>query len=108
MDKVAELKSIAKGLAAGGILGAGAGIAAKDQIQKNNNNARTVKGWDTRRKNAMTKEANTDTSDKAKSVVRSVATNIGNPAGAVADYAGRRILSKARKLVDAKPESTHV
>ncbi|CAL9983874.1 hypothetical protein VPHD148_0268 [Vibrio phage D148] len=59
MDKVAKLKSIAKGLAtagAGGILGAGAGIAASDQIQKNKNNARTRKGWETRRRRAASEK----------------------------------------------------
>ena len=53
MDKVAKLKNIAKGLAtagAGGILGASAGVAASEQIRKNKNNARTRKGWDTRRR----------------------------------------------------------
>lgn len=55
MDKVAKLKSIAKGLAtagAGGILGAGAGVAAHEQITRNKYNARTRKGWDTRRRKA--------------------------------------------------------
>lgn len=55
MDKVAKLKSIAKGLAAagaGGILGTGAGISAREQIQRNKYNARTRKGWDTRRRKA--------------------------------------------------------
>lgn len=55
MDKVAKLKSIAKGLAtagAGGILGVGGGIAANEQITRNKYNARARKGWDTRRKRA--------------------------------------------------------
>jgi len=56
MDKVAELKGIARDLAtagAGGILGAGAGVAAHKLIAKNKRNARAKKGWDTRRRKAM-------------------------------------------------------
>lgn len=103
MDKSAELKSIAKGLAAGGILGAGAGIAASDQIRKNKHNARTVKGWDTRRRNAMTKKAeNSDTLGEVKMAVRALGKNLDHPTYAAADYAKRSLLSKVRKMITAK------
>ena len=55
MDKVARLVVSARDLATigtGGILGAGAGISAKEQIAKNRRNARAVKGWNTRRRRA--------------------------------------------------------
>lgn len=100
MDKIAELKSVAKGLAAGGILGAGAGIAASEQIRKNGYNARTKKGWDTRRRNSMTKKANdTDTLPEVKIAIRALGKNLDNPTKAVASYASRSLISKVRKMV---------
>ena len=105
MDKIAELKSIAKGLTAGGILGAGAGIAARDNIQKNKHNARTVKGWDTRRRNSMTKKADngTDSITEVKTAVRSLAKNLDHPSKAASNYASRTLLSKVRKMISSVP-----
>lgn len=55
MDKVSQLKTIAKGLAAGGVLGTSGGILASSQIASNKRSARSKKGWDTRRR--LTKAA---------------------------------------------------
>ena len=54
MNKVAKLKSIAKGIAATGVLGFGGGVLASTQVQNNKNSARSRKGWETRR---LVKEA---------------------------------------------------
>jgi hypothetical protein len=102
MDKTAQLKSIARGLAAGSILGAGAGIAAHEQIKKNNHNARTVKGWETRRRNTMIKEAedsDRDTISEVKTAVRSLSGNMNNPTRAASNYISRRLLIKVKKMI---------
>lgn len=106
MDKVAKLKSVAKGLAlvgAGGILGAGAGISADKQIAKNKRNATAVKGWDTRRRNAkMSKQANDNTTAEVKQVIRAIGQNPASPKRALTDYIKRKLILKARKGPEEK------
>ena len=105
MDKIAKLKDAAKGLIAGGILGTGAGVAAVNQIQSNRHNARTVKGWNTRRNNKLTKEAeDRDTISEVKTAVRSLGTNLNNPTAAATNYAKRKLISEVRKLIPSKPK----
>ena len=102
MDKTAQLKSIARGLAAGSILGAGAGVAAHEQIQNNNNNARTRKGWETRRKNMLTKAAedrDRDTIGEVKTAIRSLSGNMNNPTKAASSYISRRLLIRVKKMI---------
>lgn len=55
MDKVAKLKSIAKGLAAevDGVRGVTSVMSAHENIAKNKRNAAAHKGWATRRRRAI-------------------------------------------------------
>ncbi len=99
MDKVAKLKSVALGLGAGGILGAGGGIAAYKQIQNNKNNARSVKGWDTRRRNSHTKVAEQDSISDVKSAIRTLGTSLDNPSKAAKIYATKSLIHKVRNLL---------
>lgn len=100
MDKTAQLKSVAKGLAAGGILGAGAGVVAHEHIRNNKNNARTVKGWETRRRNTMTKESSeSDTVSEVKSAVRALGTNLDHPTKAASSYVRRSLVRKIRHMI---------
>ena len=102
MEKIAKLKSLAKSLTmagAVGILGAGAGISAEKQIVNNKNNTRSKKGWDTRRKNVMSKKANemhSDSTHEAKQLIRSIGTNVVNPKHAAIDYFKRKLITKIR------------
>lgn len=105
MDKVAKLKSIAKGLAiggTGGILGASAGISAEKQIASNKRNARAKRGWDTRRRNSsMNKQAESSdaVSQEMKHAIRTVGTNLNNPKHVVSNYAQRKLITKIRKIL---------
>lgn len=103
MDKIAELKRNARSLGVGGILGAGAGIAAADQIRKNKNNARARKGWDTRRRNGMQKKAsdNKDTLPEVKSAVRTLGVSLDNPTKAAKIYAVKSLITKVRNLFNS-------
>lgn len=49
MDKVSQLKTMAKVLAAGGAIGASGTVLASNQIASNKRSARSKKGWETRR-----------------------------------------------------------
>lgn len=108
MDKSAKLKSVAKGLIAGSILGAGAGIAADKQIQKNKHNARTIKGWDTRRNNALTKKAESDTVHDVRRALGSLGRNLSHPTHAAADFAQRSLIVKIRRMISSKPVQAKV
>ena len=100
MDKTAQLKSVAKGLAAGSILGAGAGVAAHENIRKNKHNARTVKGWETRRRNSMTKEAgDSDSIGEVKTAIRALGSNLDHPTRAASSYVRRSLISKVRTMI---------
>lgn len=103
MDKVAELKNIARGLGAGAI-GIGGGVAASHLIQRNKNSARATKGWDTRKKNNLTKVAETDNLGDMRAAVRIIGRNMDNPANAVKSYAARKLLMKIKNIF-AKPRN---
>lgn len=110
MDKIAELKTIARSLGTGGILGAGAGIAATELIRRNKNNAKAKKGWDTRRRNALQKQAfeNKDTIHDVRSAVRTLGVSLDNPTKAAKIFAIKALIHKVRNLFNShRPQRNH-
>lgn len=102
MDKIAKLKSTAKVLAAEGFLSPGAGVLAHKQILNNKNSARTSKGWVTRNRNVITKEAEDSVADKtqeARLTIRTFGHNINHPGQAASYYLKRKLFRKARNLL---------